>query len=308
VQLRICECWARDGIQPLSFVSTAEKLEQLDRIGRAGFGRVEVTSFADPRRWPQFADAEAVLKRYRRHEGVDYVVLTPNVRALERALSAQGDTPNRFDAVIAIIAASDAYTRKTLGRSTEDAIPAVSELIRKAKREGLMVIGCVGTAWGCPIQGVVPPDDVVALGLRLRDAGADELMLGDTTGEANPRTVGELVSTVAATCQAPVIAHFHDARGLALANAFAAIEAGATQIDCALGGTGGHPPDQDQRASAGNLCTEDFVTAIVGMGIDLKVDLPAVLEAGQWAETIAGHPLESRVQRSGVPSWMGGYN
>jgi hydroxymethylglutaryl-CoA lyase len=298
----ICECWARDGIQPEQFVPTDRKLAMLSQIGGTGVTRMELTSFAHPAVWPQFADAAEVVASYDRRPGIEYVVLVPNVKGLERAVAAQRGE-RRIDLVTAIVAASESYNAKNVGTSVEQSLRVMAEIIAKAHESGLRVIACVGTAWACPIEGPTPTARVRELAERLTAAGADEIMLGDTTGESNPVTAGALVAEVSGACAVPVIGHFHDSRGAAMSNAVAAVAAGARWVDCALGGTGGHPPEPGVQAStAGNLCTEDFVTMATAAGLMDGPDPAATLRAGELAEATLGRSLTSRALRAGLPA------
>ncbi|HEV7656732.1 MAG TPA: hypothetical protein VGP36_18615 [Mycobacteriales bacterium] len=299
--MRLAECWGRDGIQAERPVRTEDKLAVIAAAGTFGAGRVEVASFARPQTWPQFADATEVVARFDRRPGVDYLVYVPNLRGYQRLASVPGFA-ERVDSVLVAIASSESYNRKNVRRGTREALAEIDEVVRAATEDGLKVIGCVGTAWSCPIEGPVPPAQVVELVGSLLAAGATEAMLGDTTGEADPRTAAALVDLVRTECGVPLTGHFHDMRGTALANAIAAAGAGADWIDCALGGIGGHPPDEHQAASAGNLCTEDFAAVATSSGLVDGIDLEAALAAGRLAESVLGRPLLSRVQRSGLPA------
>lgn len=300
----VSECWLRDGIQPLPPLPTDAKLQMLAALAQTGLRRVELTSFAHPRWWPQFSDAEEVVRRYPRARDVEYVALVPNETALSRAVRAQGDE-RRIDAVTLIVAASEAYNEKNVGKTVGDSLAEIGRCAAMAHKHSMKVVGCVGTAWACPISGKTSPDTAVRLVQRLVDLGADEIMLGDTTGEANPRDAADLVGQVVAQTGQPVIAHFHDARGTAMSNAFAAVAAGATWVDCAFGGVGGHPPEQGvQAADAGNLCTEDFVAALTP-NESTGIDVAALLAAGRLAEQLLGRQLNSKVQRAGLPVALG---
>src|SRR5580658_9929598 len=291
MEAAVCECWARDGIQPESFVPTARKLAMLTQIADTGVTRMELTSFAHPAVWPQFADAAEMVASYDRRPGTEYVVLIPNVKGLQRAVAAQR-SERRIDLVTAIVAASESYNAKNVGTSVEQSLQVIADVITQAHDAGLRVIGCVGTAWACPIEGPTPRARVRELAQRLTASGADEIMLGDTTGESNPVTAGALVAEVGMACGVPIIGHFHDSRGAAMSNAVAAIGAGASWVDCALGGTGGHPPESGVQAStAGNLCTEDFVAMAAAAGLVRCPDPAAVLRAGELAEATLGRPL-----------------
>jgi len=295
------ECWARDGIQAEAYVATVAKLRVLGAAAETGADRIEVTSMAKPSAWPQFVDAIEVLHRYRRCPDIEYSVYVPNLRGLTRLLD-EGGGSERADVVLVAVAASDGYNVKNTGRGLDAIVPETLDVIRAAARAGLRTVGCVGTAWACPIEGPTSESAVVSLCERMLEAGADELALGDTTGEANPRSVRALVSAVKSEFGCPLSAHFHDARGAALANAFAALDAGVERLEGALGGVGGHPPDQDQPSPSGNLCTEDMAALVLAAGWDLRLRLDAVVTAGAAAQEALGRRLYSHVQSAGVPA------
>lgn len=298
--MRLSECWGRDGIQAERPVPTASKLAVLDAAGAYGARRIEVTSFARPDVWPQFSDATEVVGRIERHPDVEYVVYVPNMRGYQRLASVAGYRA-RVDSVLVAVAATDSYNLKNVRRDTAAALAETGLVTTAAVHDGFKVVGCVGTAWCCPIEGPVAPARILELVDTLLAGGATEVMLGDTTGEAHPRSAARLVERVRTEFSRPVTGHFHDMRGTALANALAASDAGVEWIDCALGGVGGHPPDEHQAASAGNVCTEDFAAAATASGLLDGVDLGAVLGAGRLAEQALGRQLLSRVQRSGLP-------
>jgi hydroxymethylglutaryl-CoA lyase len=199
------------------------------------------------------------------------------------------------------VAASDAYNVKNTGRGLAEATQDPVDMIAASAAAGLRTIGCVGTAWACPIEGEVSEELVLRVASQLVDAGVDELVLGDTTGEANPRAVRSLVAAMKRQFPLPLSGHFHDARGSAMANALAALDAGIDRIEGALGGLGGHPPDEAQAGHSGNLCTEDFAALALAAGWDLGLRLPQVLAAGSRAETAMGRRLLSRIQVAGLP-------
>lgn len=298
---RICECWGRDGIQAEAPLPTDDKLAVLAAAATYGAGRVEVTSTARPDVWSQFGDAEEVLRRFERRPGVEYLAYVPNLRGYQRLATVDQDA-DRIDTVLVAVAATDAYNLKNVRRDTDAAMAEISRVVDAAIADGRKVVGCVGTAWVCPVDGPVAPRRVLELAARLLGLGAAEIMLGDTTGEADPHSAAALVSAVRGETGVPVVGHFHDMRGTALANALAAADAGAEWIDCALGGIGGHPPDEHQAAAAGNLCTEDFASVATATGLIDGINLGLVLEAGRLAERALGRQLLSKVQRSGLPA------
>jgi hydroxymethylglutaryl-CoA lyase len=299
--IRFTECWARDGIQAEQPVTTADKLAVIEAAAGMGASRVEVAAFSKPSVWPQSADAEDVVRAVRPHAGVEFSAYVPNLRALGRLVDACG-SDRTVGLVLVAVASSDSYNRKNVGRSLEDAVREVEEVVSAAVSDGFTVIGCVGTAWACPIEGRIGEQRVLELSERLLRAGAAELVLGDTTGEADIRSAGQRVRAVKHAFGVPLSGHFHNARGTAMVNAFSAIEGGVDRIEGSLGGVGGHPPDGDQPAASPNLCTEDFVSTLVAAGYETEVVPELALAAGRLAERALGRRLLSQVQVNGLPA------
>jgi hydroxymethylglutaryl-CoA lyase len=298
-----CECWARDGLQSMPVVlPTAQKIEIIDRVTAAGFKKVEVTSFSHPRLLPQFADAVDVLKGIRRRAGVSHVVLMPNEKGMDRLEACQKEGYGA-DEIILMISSSERHNLLNFRMSHTDAMSEHARIMKRAHALGTRIIGCAGTVFGCPVGGDIPFTDVAKIVRFYLAEGAQTIMLGDTTGMANPLLVRERVGALRSTFPAAeYIAHFHDTRGTGVVNSVAALELGVRYVDTSLGAIGGQPATGAAKYSAGftgNTSTEDLVALLQEMGIRTGVDVHAMLDAGRRAEEILGQRLRSNVIRSG---------
>lgn len=301
--VRICECWARDGIQGHpQIIPTEKKIEIINRLIDVGFKRIEVTSFSHPKLVPQFADCLDVLKGINRKNGdVAFIAIVPNEKALDRLLEAS-DKGYGVHEITAIISASEDHLLANLEMTFAEVMPGLANIVKRARKNGLNVIGCIGTSFGCPLAGDVPIEKLIELTDWYLQQGATSIMLGDTTGEANPRQVRtvyrrmrELFPTV------DFIGHFHDTRGMGLANTFAALEEGVVFHDCSIGGMGGQPATRRpkyHKGYTGNACTEDMLGMMTEMGIDTGLDINRVLELAWDIEKICGGNLRGQVTRS----------
>jgi hydroxymethylglutaryl-CoA lyase len=299
----VCECWARDGLQSMpGVVPTAQKIEMIDRITAAGFRKVEVTSFSHPTRLPQFADAAEVLRGIRRRPGVSHVVLMPNERGFDRLEACQGEG-HGAEEIILMISASEKHNLLNFRATHGDAMGEHARVMRRAHRLGIRIIGCAGTVYGCPVGGDVPLGDVSKIVRFYVEEGAQTIMLGDTTGMANPVLVRDRIAELMATFpRAEFIAHFHDTRGTGVVNTVTALELGVRYLDASLGAIGGQPATGAAKYSAGftgNTCTEDLVALLEEMGVRTGIDVEAMIDAGRRAEEILGQRLRSNVIRSG---------
>ncbi|MBZ0268384.1 hydroxymethylglutaryl-CoA lyase [bacterium] len=299
----LCECWARDGLQSISgVVSTEDKVEMIDRTLDAGVRRLEITSFSHPKLLPQFADCEEVLKRIDRRSGVTYVVLMPNAKGWERFKRCQEEGYGADD-IILMISSSEAHNTVNFRMTHDEAKAAHAAIIREAHELGVRITGCTGTVYGCPISGDVPMEKVIDITRFYLDEGVQTLMLGDTTGAANPLLVRERVGELQSLFpDAEFIAHFHDTRGNGIVNSVAALELGLRFVDTSLGAIGGQPStsaSKYQHGFTGNTCTEDLVCLLEEMGVDTGVDVERMIENGLRAEEILGQRLRANVIRSG---------
>lgn len=298
-----CECWARDGLQSIrSVVSTDDKVEMMNRIVAAGFRKLEVTSFSHPKLLPQFADAAEVLRRIDRRPGVSYVVLMPNMRGFERLAVCQQEGYGASE-IILMISSSERHNLLNFRMKIDEAMREHAAIIARAHALGIKVIGCAGTVYGCPVAGDLTTAHVSRIVRFYLEEGAQTIMLGDTTGVANPRLVRERIGELMAELPgAEFIAHFHDTRGTGVANTLAALELGLHYVDCSIGAIGGQPATGAAKYSAGytgNTCSEDLIAMLSEMGVDLGIDLGQLIDAGRRAEAIIGERLRSNVLLAG---------
>ncbi|SDC97331.1 hydroxymethylglutaryl-CoA lyase [Cupriavidus sp. YR651] len=296
----LCECFARDGLQhEPDFVPTEIKAALVDRFAQIGFPRVEATSYSNPKVVPQFSDATALLRTLPRRDGVMYKATCANLHAVERALTDR-EAGIGANEVSLLVSASASHSERNLKRSREaqwENVRAMAE----AARGRFRMVGTISVAFGCPFEGRVDAQEVLRDVGRFRDLGVGLVTLGDTTGMATPHTVRALFRAMRKDFpDVSPIAHFHDTRGTGLVNYVAALEAGVTHFDCAMGGVGGHPAKvQYGGGHTGNVCTEDWVGLLDSMGVRTGIDLDGLLEASRQCEAVLDRPLHSRVLRSG---------
>lgn len=287
----IREVGPRDGLQNEAPVPTDAKVRLLDALSATGVRRIEAVSFVHPKAIPQMADADEVWRQARRDPGVRYSALVPNSRGAQRALAAG------FTEIEVVVSASDTHNRRNVNRSTAESLDDITGLVDLLHGAGATVEVIVATSFGCPYEGDVDPARVASIVDRAVADGADRIAFGDTTGMATPRRVREIVSAVRdRQPDVPLLLHFHNTRGTALANLLTALELGVTEFDASVGGLGGCPYAP---GASGNVATEEVVHMLHDMGIDTGVDLDALLEVARMAEEMVGHSLPSGVLRAG---------
>jgi hydroxymethylglutaryl-CoA lyase len=299
-KLQIVEVGPRDGLQnEPEIVSTADKLGMIERMLDAGVQRIEVASFVNPKRVPQMGDAEGVIAGLPDRAGVSYIGLCLNKRGVLRAIESRDGNKRGVDEAGCVIVASDTFGQKNQGQSIDEGIAENREMFRLAKAEGLKAQVTISSAFGCPFEGHVPPERVVTIARAMAEAGAEEIALADTIGVAVPAQVSELFARVreALGPELPLRAHFHDTRGMAPANAWAAYREGVRTLDSSLGGLGGCPFAPD---ATGNVATEELLFLFGRSGIDAGIDLAAAIEANRWFEGVLGRPLASKVGKAGA--------
>jgi hydroxymethylglutaryl-CoA lyase len=296
--VRIREVGPRDGFQnEPETIPTAEKVRLIDMLSSSGLKRLEVTSFVRPDAIPQLADAEEVLGAVQRREEVAFSVLVPNERGLERALGLR----DRFDEVNVFVSASETHNRRNVNRSIEDSLLGLERTLATAGEAGLRCEGVISTSFGCPFEGAVPAERVLAIADRLAAAGCAEVGFGDTTGMANPRQVGEFFAAARERLGGvELTAHFHNTRGQGLANVLAALEQGIESFESSFGELGGCPVPP---GATGNVSSEDVVSMLHEMGVETGVDLPRLLEASRAAQEVLGRPLGAHVLTAGPVDW-----
>ncbi|MEJ3656041.1 hydroxymethylglutaryl-CoA lyase [Actinomycetes bacterium KLBMP 9759] len=291
-QVTIYEVGPRDGLQNESaVVPVAVKAEFLDRLADAGLAVLEATSFVHPKWVPQLADASELLSVVERRAGIDYPVLVPNERGLDRALEAGVGH-------IAIFAsATETFANRNLNRTLDEQFAMFAPVVERARAEGLRVRGYISMCFGDPWEGAVEPTQVAAVGRRLVEMGCGQLSLGDTIGTGTPGHVDAVIDACVAegVPLGQLAVHFHDTYGQALANTLAALRKGVTTVDASAGGLGGCPYAE---SATGNLATEDLVWMLDGLGVRTGVDLDALVATSVWMAERLGRPSPSRVVRA----------
>ncbi|MGZ8649156.1 MAG: hydroxymethylglutaryl-CoA lyase [Solirubrobacteraceae bacterium] len=299
MRVAIREVGPRDGFQnEPEVVPTDAQVRLIELLAASGLKRLEVTSFVRPDVIPQLADGPEVLSRISVPEHVSLSVLIPNERGLENALRQR----ERFHEVNVFLSATESHNRANVNRSVAESLAGLERVLGRAREEGLRCEGVISVSFGCPYEGHVPPERVFEIARALRDAGAQEIGFGDTTGMANPGQVREFFPAARSALGAEVelTAHFHNTRGQGLANVLAALDAGVRSFESSFGELGGCPVP---RGATGNIATEDLVSMLHEMGVETGVSLEAVLEAARAAQDVLGRPLGSHVLTAGPVVW-----
>jgi hydroxymethylglutaryl-CoA lyase len=294
--ITVVEVGPRDGLQYESvFFPTDQKIALIDSLSQTGLMRIEVTSFVHPKVIPALKDAVDVLQGIKKAPGVIYSALVPNLKGCLRALETPADEFSLF------VSASQAHNQKNVGMSIEDSLKGFAEIAREASAAGRSLRGYVITAFGCPYEGYISLEQVERIIAAYADLGVREVSLGDTTGMANPRQVGEVFERLGAENRGmTVAAHFHNSRGLGLANAYAAYEAGCRVFDSSVGGLGGCPTAV---GAMGNIATEDLVNMMEEMGAPTGVDFAKLMETAGLVREALGCELASHTCKQGRPVW-----
>ncbi len=290
--VEIVEVSPRDGLQnEAEPVSTEDKLRLIKRAIDAGIRRLEIVSFVNPKRVPQMADAEEVVANAPRSEGVTYIGLVMNERGAERAL----DTT--IDQLGAITLCSDTFAQKNQGQTARQTLQVATAIIRRAHKEGRSATVMISSAFGCPFEGEIDEADVIEYAKRLAETEPYEIAVADTIGVGDPWRVASLFDKLREAVPGMALrGHFHNTRNTGIANAYAAIQAGASSIDASIGGLGGCP---FAPAATGNIATEDLVYMLDRGGIESGVDLDALMDACSWMNDVVGRQLPAMVSRAG---------
>lgn len=268
----------RDGLQNQAVqISTEAKLKLISLLREAGVASIEATSFVSPKAVPQMADAADLLQQINfRFPDLRTSVLVPNLKGLERAYSAGAKE------IAVVLSVTETMNQKNINMSLADAIAASEQTLRQARKYGLRTRAYIAVAFGCPFEGTPALERVVALAVNMREAGADEIVIADTIGAASPLDVKERMTALANAIPISQLAiHLHDTRGMAVANAWAALEVGVRRFDSSTGGIGGCP---FAPGAAGNLATEDLVLMAKQSGFATRIDLNRLLAAVDFAE------------------------
>jgi hydroxymethylglutaryl-CoA lyase len=297
-RVHIREVGPRDGFQnEPEVISTPDKIDLINSLGRAGYTRIEVASFVRPDVIPQLSDGVEVLRGIDLPDTVDRMVLIPNSRGLDNALQVR----DLFEEATLFVSASETHNKKNINRTVAETMDDVRVMGKRILADDLTFCAVIATSFGCPFEGKVPMDRVLGLAEQFAEAGATEIGFGDTTGMANPAYVADFFA--AAIDRLPgveVTAHFHNTRGQGLANAYAALQAGCTSFESSFGELGGCPVPA---GSTGNIATEDLVSMFHEMGVDTGLDLDAVITAAREAQAVLGRKLTSHSIVAGPVLW-----
>ena len=295
---RIREVGPRDGFQnEPEVIPTQTKVKLIDALARTGLRRLEITSFVRPDVIPQLADAAEVLQAVDIPDEVSRSVLIPNERGLERALELR----DHFDEINVFMSASETHNLRNVNRGMLDSLTGLERVLGTAREAGLRCEGVISVAFGCPYEGTVPAERVFEIAERLAAAGAQEIGFGDTTGMANPRQVKPFFAAARERLpEVELTAHFHNTRGQALANVYAALEAGIDSFESSFGELGGCPVPA---GATGNVATEDVVSMLEEMGVHTGIDLRELLKASRAVQYHLGRPLGSHTLVAGPIDW-----
>ena len=282
----ICDVGPRDGLQNESVVlEPAVRAELVNRLAATGLERIEVASFVNPERVPQMAGAEEVVAAIERHQSVAYAGLVLNEKGAERF----AETP--LDRLHFTLAATETFNQRNANASIDESLATLARI-----ETDRPVSVSISVSFGCPFEGAVDPEAVLAIAETAVAAGAEEVVFADTIGVAVPRQVRPLIGE-AVRSFAAIGGHFHNTRNTGFANAYAAVQAGASVLDASIGGLGGCP---FAPKATGNIATEDLVYLLEGEGVETGVDLDALIGVSQWLEGVLGRTLPGQVYRAGT--------
>jgi hydroxymethylglutaryl-CoA lyase len=296
-RLFINDVAVRDGfqIEPV-FIPTATKIDLIDQLSATGLHKIEVTSFVSARHIPALADADAVLAGIRRAPGVTYVALVPNIRGAQNA----ANTSARPDEINVVMSVSETHNRANINRTHAQSLSEMPTLLKVARDCGMAISISLSTTFGCPFEGAIAQDAVLRLVEHFRGWGFDGISLADTTGMANPRQVESLTRRVLEAFPPPsptyYTLHFHNTRGMGLANVMAGIASGVRSFDGSVAGLGGCP---FAPGATGNICTEDMVNMLHDVGYSTGVDLDRLIAVAKRMPAVVGHDVPGQVMKAG---------
>jgi hydroxymethylglutaryl-CoA lyase len=288
----ILEVGPRDGFQAeKAWIPTERKIEIIDALSKTGLPEIQATSFVHPKAIPQLADAEAVMKGIHRPAGMHYRVLVPNLKGLQRALALKPDKVHFMNSV------TESHNHSNANRSVDESLDQIAEMFAVAKEASVPVVGGMACAFGCPFEGEVPIEQLERVARRYVEIGIREIGPADTIGVANPRQVYDVMSHL--VDKFPEVTwnlHLHNTRDMALANVVAALQAGVSRFDGAVGGLGGCPYAP---GATGNIATEDMVNMLQEMGVETGIDLDALIAVAKRLQEVINHPLDSCMVKAG---------
>jgi hydroxymethylglutaryl-CoA lyase len=299
-RILINDVGVRDGFQiEKNFIPTETKIALIDQLTATGLAKIEATSFVHPKFVPNMADAETVLNEITRREGVMITAITPNIKGMERAVAchSSGTSGGKIDEMNLFMSASETHNRANVKRSTAESLADFAVMIPLAKAVGMKLNGCISTSFGCPFEGHVDESRVMMFAEKYLALGFDGVTFADTTGMANPRQVERMMREAKQRFpMSDITLHFHNTRGMGLANVIAGINAGVTSYDASIAGLGGCP---FAPGATGNICTEDLVNMLNDMGLHTGVNLDALLNVAVKIPAVVGHDVAGQVLKAG---------
>ena len=291
-EVRVTEVGPRDGFQSEKTVlKTEDKIDIINNLIEAGFPRIEVSSFVSPKAIPQLADAETILNKVNRNSNTTLAALVPNSRGALRAVEA------KLDQIVVFLSASESHNKKNVNRSVDESLQGFREIADIAGKNNIPIQGDIATAFGCPFEGNISPKKLANISKEYKKMGFRGVTLGDTTGMATPVVVTDAINAIRDNVpDFNITLHFHNTRGVGLANVMTGLNEGITDYESCFGGMGGCPFAPN---ATGNICSEDLIYLLHEMGIKTGIDLDKTIAIAKKVESLVGHRLPGQVMRAG---------
>ena len=291
-KVKVTEVGPRDGFQSEKTVlKTEDKISIINDLIGAGFPRIEVSSFVSPKAIPQLADAEIILSKVNRSPNTTLAALVPNARGAIRAVEAN------LDEIVVFLSASESHNKKNVNRNVDESLIGFREIADIAGKNNIPIQGDIATAFGCPFEGNISSKRLAEISKEYKEMGFKGVTLGDTTGMATPPVVTEAIKAIRdAVPDFNITLHFHNTRGVGLANVMSGLHQGITDYESCFGGMGGCPFAPN---ATGNICSEDLIYLLHEMGIETGIDLGQLISIAQKVEGLVGHKLPGQVMRAG---------
>ena len=291
-EVRVTEVGPRDGFQSEKTVlKTEDKIDIINNLIEAGFPRIEVSSFVSPKAIPQLADAETILNKVNRNSNTTLAALVPNSRGALRAVEA------KLDQIVVFLSASESHNKKNVNRSVDESLQGFREIADIAGKNNIPIQGDIATAFGCPFEGNISPKTLANISKEYKKMGFRGVTLGDTTGMATPVVVTDAINAIRDNVpDFNITLHFHNTRGVGLANVMTGLNEGITDYESCFGGMGGCPFAPN---ATGNICSEDLIYLLQEMGIKTGIDLDKTIAIAKKVENLVGHKLPGQVMRAG---------
>ena len=291
-EVRVTEVGPRDGFQSEKTVlKTEDKIDIINNLIEAGFPRIEVSSFVSPKAIPQLADAETILNKVNRNSNTTLAALVPNSRGALRAVEA------KLDQIVVFLSASESHNKKNVNRSVDESLQGFREIADIAGKNNIPIQVDIATAFGCPFEGNISPKTLANISKEYKKMGFRGVTLGDTTGMATPVVVTDAINAIRDNVpDFNITLHFHNTRGVGLANVMTGLNEGITDYESCFGGMGGCPFAPN---ATGNICSEDLIYLLHEMGIKTGIDLDKTIAIAKKVENLVGHKLPGQVMRAG---------